>query len=189
MAWHWNQQKRMAATYYAMGRSNAFITETLGISNETLNRWNESPEWNAFVEDIAERHAEVMNDLLEDAERIALATMVELTNSKDAKTRFKAAESLLNRAGKRGKPVDQVEQRSVSMTGDMNSALARALADPGVLQRLQGANVVVKALPAEVKEIKDTSAMIEEPDYEVLTYDSQAALSGREAPAKTVSPE
>lgn len=182
--WKWSQQKRLAAMYYAMGRTKKWIEDKLLISGSTLDRWEESPEWLAFVDDVCEKHAEVMKDMLEDAEKTALLVMTELAvESEDDEVRLKAAESLLNRAGKRGKPVDQVEQRSVAITGDMNTALQRALADPGVLARLTGSNIMI-ALPAGQPvpsggeaAARGVSPSETEPDYEIVPCDATGPSS------------
>lgn len=159
-----------------MGKSKSAVSKLTGVAETTLNDWEKLPEWHAFVMDLAERHAETMEDLLSDAERQAVAAMTELLVSPDHDVRFKAAESILNRAGKRGKPVDQMEQRSIAMTGDLNKTLQQALRDPTVIERLQGANIKldIPMLTSGASEASTTSSVSppgpidEDPDYEVV---------------------
>lgn len=182
----WTPQKRICATYIAMGKSRRSVAKLTGVAETTLQDWESWPEWKVFCEEISERHAETMEGLLADSERLAVMAMNELLESTDPDVKFKAAESLLNRAAKRGKPVDQMEQRSIAMTGDLNKTLQQALRDPTVIDRLAGANIKldIPALPAGTPRPTEgvDAEILEDPDYELVPHDAgvPAAAGGRD---------
>jgi len=172
----WTHQKRLAATYLGLGYTDQRVQKALAIGPETLKRWREFPEFTELVENLADQHHDAMAGLLADGERMAVTTMIELLNSPNDKVRMQAAESLLNRAGKRGKPVEKQEVQSVEFKGDVSEALNRALRDPGVLERLAGAGLL--ALPSGAEGAARSVSPIPEADYEVVGEGDQGPALG-----------
>lgn len=131
----------MLAVYLGLGYDKAVAASKVGMSLEAVTVACQDPTFIAQVERLADQHAEVMSNMLENAEALAVQTLTDLLEASDEEVRLKAAMNLLDRAGRRGTPVTKVEQntvqRTVELKGDMNEALSKALLDPGVRAWLQ----------------------------------------------------
>lgn len=178
--------KRMAATLLGMGKSKTSVAKHLGTSTSAIDLWMEKEDFAALVEEISAYHTEAMKDLLEDGERKAVVSLMELLEAEEVvygkdgvevgkkpnhEVRLKAAESLLNRMGRRGKPADKVEATTHNYS---DTAVLSALMDPGVRQWLkQTGKDVTGLLPSGLQPEARVSAPREpealaDADYEVI---------------------
>lgn len=131
----------MLAVYLGLGYDKTIAAAKVGMTLEAVTAACQDSAFVAQVARLAEQHAAMMSDMLENAEVMAIQTLTDLLDSDDEEVRLKAAMNLLDRAGRRGTPVTKVEQntvqRTVELKGDMNEALSKALIDPGVRAWLQ----------------------------------------------------
>ncbi len=82
----------------------------------------------------------------------------------DWATRTKAALSLLDRQGRRGRAVEKIESKSVEIKGDINELLRDALRDPGMQKFLAG------TLPSAVPLLLE-GEQIDGADFEIVEED------------------
>ena len=74
-----------------------------------------------------------LEEQLEDLEREAVPIARDLLHDPDPDIRYRTYTDLLNRMGKRGKPLEKSESQSLNLEGDaVQAALLTALRDPGV---------------------------------------------------------
>lgn len=131
-------RRRRIARLTVAGFSLKEIAEQLGYASASaITRDYQAAE----TQEEVVRLLSVTEDLiLEDlfaAERKAIRVLDALLDDPDPKIRLGAAVQALDRAGKRGKPVEKVEQSTLTLTGDAAKvAVANALRDPGVRKLL-----------------------------------------------------
>ncbi len=130
--------------WLAGGYSIREAAERCDLPVPTVKRWLKDPAFVQAVQQATDRHAGLVRSMLLEGEREAAATVVEAlhatTHLKVGKElrempnwdiRVRAALSLLDRGGERGKAVDRVQQANLNV--DVTpEALHRALRDPGV---------------------------------------------------------
>lgn len=156
------RRDRQIARLLAMGNSPAYVAKVLGCTAAAVtNRFNDA-HFVALLHETEERYATAVDghiiEALQEAEAEAVEVMRSLmTESKDDKVKLAAAESLLNRAGKRGKPVDT--QQVATLDVNRERELKAALADPKVRERLEAAKkLALKAPKEEVIDVESTPA-------------------------------
>lgn len=139
----------VAARELAQGKSGLQVRRSYGISRATWATWEVNPHFLNEIKARLEKADQVVEEALKEGESKAAATLIlalaattplKLKSGKyhfrpDWETRVKAAMSLLDRRGERGKPVD----RALQATGHFNPAtvakeLGAALSDPVVRQ-------------------------------------------------------
>lgn len=144
-----------AAQARAIGRRHKAIAEELGVSVGALQRILGKQKVKNKIKALRERNEADVIALLKEGEMLAAEFLNNLLvdDEADAALKLKAAESLLDRMGIRGRPVERKMEQSVQFTGDVDSAVARALADPGVRSWLEAGGLgSLKQLPASVAE-------------------------------------
>jgi len=168
---------RKAARLLAAGLSYEEVAQQVGLASHTIaNKFHTEPHFVKMVEKYAHKFEENLEERiiegLTEAEEEAVDTMRDLmTDAQSEEVRFKAAESILDRAGKRGKAAETKQIATLNLNEPLEKALASALSDPGVKQFLDSHPDLVKkleapkpeALPAEIID-EDVSEPINEPD-------------------------
>jgi hypothetical protein len=131
-------RNRQAARLLAEGLTVPETSKQLGMTQKRIHMLLADERFKLEVEQAALRMSQTIEDqIIEElvqAERKAVIVVEELMDSKDEEIRLKAALTMLDRAGRRGKVADKVEQRIA--TYNMNQAqrdqAKLALRDPGV---------------------------------------------------------
>lgn len=142
-------RSRRVARLVASGMHVRDIAKQLGLSRAQVQLVASEPGFQQIVQDFIENNDTFVRDGLLEGERAAINYMLNLVEneSADEELRFKAAHTLLDRAGARGKPVERVESRQLHLSQtDAQAALANALRDPGVQRWLEQNPGVAKAL-------------------------------------------
>lgn len=144
---HLSSLQIVCARECAAGKSAGYLRKHYGISKGVWDGWEANPDFIAEIQHRLHRADQIVEDTLKEGEGKAAATLIlalgattplKLKSGKfhfrpDWETRVKAATSLLDRRGERGKPVD----RALQATGHFNPAtvakeLGAALSDPAV---------------------------------------------------------
>lgn len=144
-------RKRRIARYLAFGRPVAEIAKKLGTNPTQVYRWiNEDDTIREHLQRFASSADKAVEDTLIEGERKAALVLEELAeHATSEKVRLEAAVSLLDRAGKRGRPVERIDQRSLQFqVADSARAIRAALADPAVRAWLQTQPQIVQAIAA-----------------------------------------
>lgn len=167
-------QLRQIARMVAVGTPYKEIASRFGLAAQTIAMYMQDPSFKSLVETYLDRldtkaEARILEDLIE-AEEEALQTMRDLLSSKSDEVKFKAAESLLNRAGKRGKATDRQELATLNLNKPIDQALQAALADPSVRKMLQQRPDLQSALralpPPEHMDVPAELVQGEQPEFE-----------------------
>ena len=164
-------KKLRAARLIAVGMTRNDVAGRLSIDISTLRRWHtDDEEFRAEIEDCANRMADQIEAALLEGERKAALVIDEAMEAinpegdPDWNVRLKAAMSLLDRQGRRGKAVDKVESKTMELTGDVNELLRNALRDPGMRPYLADLGVAGYLPPSEAKVVES----IEDAVYEEI---------------------
>ena len=129
-----------------------------------------------------EEHATLVRMMLEEGEKIAANTLVsalhaENEDGKSWDVRVKAANSLLDRAGRRGAVAEKVAEKQpkgqMRWEGDSQEAVRRALRDPAVRQWLKENNRQLEMPPEDVP-----SEIVPEMEVGELDSDQTALVVG-----------
>lgn len=142
----------VCARRLADGEKAADVRKAYGVPPTTWKKWLVNPKFIAAVESRIVRADEITLQGLAEGELKGMATLVSALEAekpvkhKDGKIRMhpdwdarvRAAISLLDRRGERGKPVERRVQGNVDMTSDsVRNELVGALADPTVQKFLR----------------------------------------------------
>lgn len=142
-------RNKRVARLVASGMSLREVAKHLGLTRAHVGAIAREAGFQQLVQDFVESNDTFVREGLLEGERAAINFMLNLIENPDAdeELRFKAAHTLLDRAGARGKPVERVESKSLQLSGDAaQAALANALRDPGVRSYLEANPQVAKAL-------------------------------------------
>lgn len=142
-------RNKRVARLVASGMHPRDIAKQIGLTRAHIYAIAKEPGFQEMVQDFVANNDTFVREGLLEGERSAINFMVNLVEneSADEELRFKAAHTLLDRAGARGKPVERVESKSLQLSGDAaQAALANALRDPGVRSWLEANPQVAKAL-------------------------------------------
>lgn len=142
-------RNKRVARLVASGMGLRDVAKQLNLTRSQVLQISRDPGFEAMVREFVENNDTFVRDGLLDGERAAINFMLNLIEREDAaeELRFKAALTLLDRAGSRGKPVERVESKALTLSGDAaQAALANALRDPGVRSYLDANPQVAKAL-------------------------------------------
>ena len=157
------------------------IAKLLRVSSKQIRTWLEDLSFADEVERTVANHDAAMQDYLIYGEEIAVSTAlsvmqgaVDYKGNVDYKTRLQAAIEFLNRSGKRGAPVQATENKNLTLTGNMDNALATALRDPGVRDWLDKEPDVLKSLMTGTTEVplaapKPLSPIPPDSDFEIIS--------------------
>lgn len=129
-------QKRIAASLLGFGVTKTTVARMMGMPRGQLQSWMDDPEFQELTRAAEETHEHAVVSALLIGEQRAATRLMELIESRDEDVALKAAVTLLDRMGKRGRPVEKTEAKQLILTGDPAEMLKRALADPGVRARL-----------------------------------------------------
>lgn len=180
-------KKLRAARLLAAGMSRNDVAERLTVHVQTLRDWeNKDEAFRQEIEDTANRMCDQIESALMEGELKAAFVISEALDARDKEgnvdwaTRVKAAFSLLDRQGRRGRAVERVESKSIEYKGDINELLLAALRDPGMREFLE-ATVPKELLPPPVPHVKE----IEEAEYEVIPDDPEGHRLSTQDPSKT----
>lgn len=135
-----------AAIHLASGLNERETAAQCGAPLAHVKRWTKLPSFQQALEMATARRLARMEDLLLAGEREAVETLTAaltaMTTAKSGKkviyvpdwpTRRAAADSLLNRRGERGKPVDRIQQATMNFNSpEVRNELTQAMADRGV---------------------------------------------------------
>jgi hypothetical protein len=134
---------KRVARLVVRGLNQEQIGKALKRTRKQVNEVLAHPDCEAEIERLLEATGARIEDQLVEGEREAAQTLrdaleaTESDGSPNWEVRIKAAVRFLDAAGRRGKPADRVEQRTLTLTGDAaQAAVAAALRDPGVRQWL-----------------------------------------------------
>lgn len=142
-------RNRRVARLVASGMHPREIAKQLGVTRSHVYAIAKEPGFQQMVQDFVENNDTFVRDGLLEGERSALNFMLNLVEDENAplELRHKAAHTLLDRAGNRGKPVERVESKHLNLSADdAQAALANALRDPGVRVWLEQNQDVAAAL-------------------------------------------
>jgi hypothetical protein len=156
-----------AAIHLASGLSERETATECGVPIAAVKRWLKLPQFSQAVETATMRRLARVEDVLLEGEREAVDTLVAaltaMTTAKSGKkvvmvpdwpTRRAAADSLLNRRGERGKPVERVQQANFNINSpEIRNQLAQALADPAVRAFLDQDPVLAARLRQELTQL------------------------------------
>lgn len=146
-------RNRQAARLIAEGLSVPEAAKQLGMSTKRIYMLLEDERFKVEVESLALRVSQTIEEqIVEDlvrVERKAVAVLEELLESKDDEVRFKAVTTALDRAGRRGKVADKVEQKIATYNANqgLEQQLQAALRDPAVRKMLGERPELLKMLP------------------------------------------
>ena len=145
------QVRRIVAMLHAHGITANGIARICGIDVKSAIRICGEPDIKELIDEYKKNHETVVVDALIVGEMRAAHTLIDLLESKHDRVRLEAANSLLDRAASRGRPVERIKQQTLSLSGDIGDALARALADPGVQKKLKelGYGEATQKLPSQ----------------------------------------
>jgi len=119
------------------------VAKLVGVHAQTIRSWADEPEFQAGLQDVLNRHLELLEDGLLAGELAALEVMQAALTANDSNgkpdwdIRIKAAARFLDAAGRRGKPVEQTEAKVLSISGSLDDAIKAALHDPTVREMLK----------------------------------------------------
>lgn len=131
----------------ALGKKAKEIRRQFQVSSKMWGEWVRDPNFLAAVEAKIGRLESLVEAGLKEAELDAVATLHQALGAEvpvkqqggrikylpDWSNRIRAAISLLDRRGERGKPVERVQQANFNFnTPEIRNELVTALADPGV---------------------------------------------------------
>jgi hypothetical protein len=167
-----------AALLSVTGKAPQEIADRLAIPKSTVLTWLARKDVKLYMDLLVEDHAAIVGqELLKgeleavDTVRAALSATTD-SGKPDWNVRLRAALRLLDAAGARGKPVEQVEQKTVQFHGNVDEALTRALLDPAVQEVLKRTPSLAKAVPALPEGAVPPTVPVElktvEADYEVV---------------------
>lgn len=144
---------RTAVLLYVDGYTMREIAEKLERPLPTVKDWFRRSDVQLMVRELTERRVEKVEANLAEAEVSASVELKAIILDKEAPpdVRLKAINSALDRAAKRGKPLDRQLKAEVH-TGDMAAEFKRALADPGVQKWLAEQPVAALSAGEEVVE-------------------------------------
>ena len=169
-------KKLRAARLLAAGMTRNDVAERLNVHVQTLRDWEHKDEdFRLEIEETANRMADQIESALMEGELKAAFVIDEALEARDKEgqidwsTRVKAALSLLDRQGRRGKAVERIESKSIEYKGDLNELLLAALRDPGMREFIE-ATVPQELLPSPVPLKKKD---IEDGEYEVIEGDPE----------------
>ena len=139
-----------AALHLAAGLTNTEVAKRCGVGRATIAKWRLDRRFLRAVEEATRVHLGQLHVLLVEGEVRAVQTMIAgLAATMPAKSgsklvmvenwdaRLRAAESLANRRGERGKPMERVQAQTFSYTSEIRSELSSALHDPAVQKMLR----------------------------------------------------
>jgi DNA-binding CsgD family transcriptional regulator len=155
-------RNRQAARLIAEGHSLSEAAKQLGMSAQRIRALLEDERFKVEVERFARSVSQTIEEqIIEDlvrVERKAVAVLEELLESKDDEVRFKAVTTALDRAGRRGKVADKVEQKIATYNANqgMEQQLQAALRDPAVRKMLEQKPEMLKMLP--MPEVEDAAS-------------------------------
>lgn len=133
---------RKAARLLASGLSYSEVAQLTGLAEQTIaNKNAQDPKFKQMVEKYATKFEATLEDRIIDglieAEEDAVETMRGLmADAQSEEVRFKAAESILDRAGRRGKAAETKQIATLNLNEPIDKALQSALADPTVRKLL-----------------------------------------------------
>ena len=149
----------------ALGMKNREVAEKCGVSVNMLRLWRADPAFQAELQALVERHVEYIEDRLLEGELEAVEVLKEaLGATKTVKgkavpdwfVRLQAAMRLLDAQGRRGKPVEKVQQETIHYQGNVEEALVKALRDPVVRAWVEEQNLLPQAVPLSVTDAEYT---------------------------------
>lgn len=139
----------------AKGLRHKQIAEELGVPVGSIHGILMKQKVKKRIVDLQQRNEAEVIDLLRTGEVLAADFMNSVLADEEVspELKFKVAESLLDRMGLRGRPVERKMEQSLTFTGNVDQAVARALADPGVKSWLEAGGLGnLKQLPPAVAE-------------------------------------
>lgn len=146
---------KYAAEARAIGVRQQQIADELGCSLGAVVALLQKEKVKRRIRQLQERNEADVVEKLREGEILAADFLNGLLvdDEADPGLRFKAAETLLDRMGLRGRPIERKQEQIQTFSGNMDEAVAKALADPGVQSWLQkGGLDGLKQLPAAVAE-------------------------------------
>lgn len=158
----------VVARELAKGRDARTVRRQFGITTGAWATWFKDPAFLDQVQRKVERFDALVEETLAEGEIEAASTLVQALAAtspikrKDGSilqfpnwdVRVRAAVSLLDRRGERGKPVERQLGATLNIkSGDIAKQLAGALADPAVQQFLQHDPALAKQLQRELAQL------------------------------------
>lgn len=182
------------------GRKAIDIKKQFNITNEMWVSWQKNPRFTEHVTDQLIQREAIVRDVLREGEVQASATLLGALAAevpmrhKDGKIRLhpnwevrvRAAISLLDRQGQRGKPVERVQSANTNTninTAEVRNEISAALADPAVRAFLEADPTFAASLRAQLLRLGDGQ---EEPPCDTST--SPTSSSPPPAPDSGPSP-
>ena len=164
-----------AAIHLASNLSERETATECGVPIAAVRRWLKLPQFTEALETATMRRLSRIEDLLLAGEREAVETLTAalsaMTTAKSGKkvvmvpdwpTRRAAADSLLNRRGERGRPVERIQQANFNINSpEIRNELAQALADPAVRAFLDQDPVFAARLRQELAELQKPLAEVQ----------------------------
>ena len=147
------QRDKQIARMLALGYTTKVVAKRLGMQEVTVkNRFLDADFaklYDSYVNSIDIKiENEIVQSLVE-AELEAVEALRELmVGAKKEDVRLAAAESLLDRAGQRGKPADKSQIATLSLNKPLDESVRNALSDPGVRAYLEQKPELAKMLSA-----------------------------------------
>jgi hypothetical protein len=159
-----------AALHLAAGLTNTEAAKRCGVGRATIAKWRQDRRFLRAVEEATRVHLGQLHALLVEGEVRAVQTMIAgLAATMPAKSgsklvmvenwdvRLRAAESLANRRGERGKPMERVQAANFNFTAEARSELASALHDPAVQKMLKENPDLQRQLISELARMQPTT--------------------------------
>ena len=152
----------------AKGRKSKEVRRQFGISAAMWAEWNRDRMFIQALENTILRHDQIVEEALKEGELQASATLIQALAAEvpikqkggrikylpDWSNRVRAAISLLDRRGERGKPVERVQQANFNFnTQEVRNEITQALADPGVRQFLMQDPTLAAQLRKELSQL------------------------------------
>lgn len=177
--------QRLAVKYAAAGWGDRRIADELKISIGQVAKWRKNdPSFRAALQVASLHHTDLVEATLAEGEREAALTLIAALSSETHQgkphwtVRIQAAQSLLDRAGTRGKAIErqQIAQGVVTThlkggtlpQGGVEEALRNALRDPGVRAWLkaEGKTELLTAETIIEEAVVSAQLVLEPPDEE-----------------------
>jgi hypothetical protein len=156
-----------AALHMAAGLTNTEVAKRCGVGRRTVAQWRQDRRFLRAVEEATQAHLSHLHALLVEGEVRAVQTLIaglaatmpaksgsKLVMVEDWNARLRAAESLANRRGERGKPVERVQAANLNFTPEVRSELSQALRDPVVQQMLDADPDLKRRLVLELAQMQ-----------------------------------
>lgn len=158
----------ICARELAAGRKAIDIKKQFGVTALMWRNWMDNPNFLAAVESRLHRLDQIVEGVLKDGEVQASAVLVAALSAvtpvrhRDGKIRLypnhevrtRAAISLLDRQGQRGKPIERVMQNNLNTnSNEVRNEVAMALADPSVRAFLEADPVFAARLREQLLQL------------------------------------